>query len=499
MNRLLLLLTLAAGALPLRAEVKPAALFQDHAVLQRNTNVPVWGTASPGERVKVTFRGQTVSATAGADGRWQVNLGPLKASAEPADLVIAGSTTNVIRDVLVGEVWLCSGQSNMEWLLSKSADATNEIAAAQHPLIRHFKVPRRIQPAPPAADVTGSWAVCSPETASNFTAVGYFFARDLQQKLKVPIGLINSSYGGSAIESWISPEALAAQPLGPVVTARWTNLVAHYPEAEAKWKTDVAAWKQEQAAAKTAGQPFTKPAPRRPGGHAEDHGLPSSLYNGMIHGLIPYALRGALWYQGESNSGRHSEYPALFDTMVNDWRSRWNRGPFPVLFVQLTDYQANWQWFREAQQQCLATTNTAMAVIVGIGETTDIHPKNKQDVGHRLARLARAKVYGEKVDCHGPLFRSAQREGSSFRITFEHAAGLTAPDNKPAEFIIAGADRKFYPATAVIDQGTVVVSAPEVPEPVAVRYAWSGPLKVNLVNAIGLPAAPFRTDDWPKD
>ncbi|HUJ45156.1 MAG TPA: sialate O-acetylesterase [Opitutaceae bacterium] len=508
-------LSLLAALLPLgsRADVALAPLFTDHAVLQQDKAVPVWGQAAPGETVTVTFRDQSVCAVAGKDGRWIVYLDPLQPGA-PAELVVSGKNTLKVQDVVVGEVWMCSGQSNMEFRVwgpkgdvYRVDNADEEVAAAQLPLIRHFKVERAVA-AEPADAAKGTWVVCSPDTVGQFTAVGYFFARDLAQRLGVPIGLINVTWGGTAIESWLSAAALQSDPAFAVVDARWNKALIDWPAKVAAYEAARAAQEKDEAVAKAAGPAkyaeYLKSRawlPPPPSPTSPD--APRSLFNGMINPLLPYALRGVLWYQGESNDSRPTEYHALFAALITFWRAHWGQGDFPFYFVQLPNYAAgnpagnNWAWLREAQAQALSLPNTGMAVTIDIGDPGDAHPRNKQEVGRRLALIARHQGYGIPGDWCGPVFKSAEREGTAMRVHFAHAeAGLVAHDKPLTAFVIAGADRQFHPAATRIERDTVLVSAPEVREPVAVRYAWTNAPEANLFNGAGLPAAPFRTDDW---
>lgn len=491
----------------LRADVALAPLFQDHAVLQQGKPVPVWGRADAGEKVTVTFAGQTAQATAGADGRWILYLDTLPASTTPAELVVSGKNTVTVRDVLVGEVWLCSGQSNMEWPVSRAQNAREEIAAANFPLIRHFKVKRTVAESPQES-VEGDWAVCSPQTVEPFTAIGYFFARDLHRKLGVPIGLVNSSWGGTPVESWLSPASLGSNPAFAVVRERWQKTLAAYPQKKADYDAALAMWEKDESVAKAAGDSalaeFRKEnaRPRPPRGPG-DSWTPLGLYNAMINPLVPYALRGAIWYQGESNAGLAPEYHALFASMITWWRAHFGQGDFPFYWVQLANYNAGngestqWAFLREAQTQTLSLPNTGQALAIDIGNPDDIHPTNKQEVGRRLALIAKAQVYEVPGDFSGPMFASATREGAAMRVRFKYADnGLTAGGKPLQSFEVAGADQKFYPATARIDRDTVVVSAPEVKEPVAVRYAWRNSPEANLFNGAGLPACPFRSDSW---
>jgi len=356
---------------------------------------------------------------------------------------------------------------------------------------------------------SGSWAVCSPATVGQFTAVGYFFGREISRKLQVPVGLINSSWGGTQIESWMSADTLQSDPAFAVVGQRWRQALADYPEKLAAYKLARPAWDKARAAAAAAGPArlaaflVANPRPNLPVGPGSPD-TPSGLYNGMIQPLIPYSIRGAIWYQGESNARRANEYHRLFAAMITSWREKFGQGDFPFFWVQLANYgrpddptQETWAYLREAQGQALSLPATGQAVTIDVGDPKDIHPTNKQEVGRRLALIAKALVYGTPVDYSGPVFASATREGRALRVRFRFAGtGLTAGDRPLQSFEIAGADRIFHPASAAIAGDTLRVQAPEVPEPVAVRYAWRNAPDANLYNGAGLPASPFRSDSW---
>jgi sialate O-acetylesterase len=495
-------LALLGLGVSLHANVVPAPLFTDNAVLQRDKPVPVWGTADAGEKVSVSFAGQSVETTADASGKWSVKLAPIPAKNEGADLVIKGNNTITLANVVVGEVWIASGQSNMEWSVRNTYDAAIDVpASANFPLIRHIKIAKKVADEP-ITTASGTWQVAGPDTTGNFTAVGYYFAKDLYELLKIPVGIIGTNWGGTPVESWIDPKAYESVPdESAKVHERWSKLLADYPANKAKYETDLAAWKDEQAAAKAAGTPFTKQQPRGPQGPGHQN-TPSGLYNGMINPLVPYALRGAIWYQGESNASRANEYHALFSAMITSWRAQFGQGDFPFYWVQLANYNnpegTSWGFLREAQTQTLSLPATGQAVIIDIGNRRDIHPRNKKDVGRRLARLALKNDYGINVETSGPLMETATREGAGFKITFSHIdGGLIAPLNELTGFELAGEDKVFKPATAKIEGDTVVVTSTEVPEPVAVRYAWRDAPTAGLFNKnSGLPAAPFRSDTW---
>ena len=510
---------LSAAAL---ADVRLPALFSDHAVLQQGASVPVWGWADPGEDVAVTVAGKTYSAKAGADGAWRVNLDALKPG-ETLTLIVKGKNTLTVQDVLVGEVWLGSGQSNMAMTVNRCNDYTNEMAAANLPQIRMFTVERVVGTAP-QSDVKGQWVVCASNTVGNFSATAYFFGRDLHQKLSVPVGLINSSWGGTPVEAWTSAEALAAVPALKPVTAVWAEKTAKpWDEAKAMAGFDkqMAAWKESAKKGKAAGKEPSR-APKKPVDPRLDSHHPANLYNGMIAPLVPYAIKGAVWYQGESNANDLTAtlYGLQLETLISDWRKRWG-SELPFAWVQLPNYRAsdrNWPLVREGMLQTLKVPKTGMATTMDIGETADIHPKNKQDVGQRLAFWALGTVYGQNVaSLCGPLFAKAEVKGNAVICSFTHAdrgplawwkrvwrivsftnrrGGLVARGGELKGFVVAGADQAWKPAAAKIVGDTVVVSSPEVKAPVAARYAWAADPVCTLFNGAGLPASPFRTDTF---
>lgn len=498
-HTVLLLFFLVPGLLP--AEVELAPLFRDGAVLQQGVPVPVWGTAEAWESVTVKFKGQVRTTVTDEHGRWQVRLDSLTASTEPAQLVVAGRNTITVGDVLVGEVWLCSGQSNMLFRVNEGRDAKREIAAADHPLIREFSVKSMIADAP-LVTVGGEWQTCSPATVGEFTAVGYFFARDLQARLGVPVGLIKATLGGSPIEGWMSAEALARTANAAAIERRWRGMATDYNVRTARYERELAAWNQARLTAQSSHTPFTAAKPVK-AYNDNDRNRPGGLYNGFIHPLEPYALAGFLWYQGEGNTGRASEYAELFQTMIAQWRSDFAQPARPFLFVQLASYDdpkdksgQSWAWLRAAQAKALDLQNTGMAVAMDLGNPSNIHPTNKQAVGGRLARLALKNVYGLSINDRGPVFASTQREGTVLRLKFANAAGLSLVGDPHVAFAIAGEDRRFVPANAVVSGDTVVVSAVEITAPVAVRFNWVNSSLVTLQNDAGLPAAPFRSDNW---
>ena len=483
------------------AQVKPAALFSDHMVLQRDVPIPVWGTASPGETVTVTLNGQSQTTTAAPGGRWMVRLKNLAAGG-PYDMQIAGRNTVVLHDVLVGEVWLAAGQSNMAFTVSKKAeffagmlDEDKVIAAANDPNLRMFTV-ATVKALTPQEIVNGSWKVCSPQTVGAFSAIGYIFARELEERLHVPVGIVTVAFGASTAESWLPREALAADPALKPMLDRFDALEVFFKSHP----------RSTVAEAPPAPEPLNVlPMPpstllRDP---AEDQHQPTVMFNGMLHPVIPYAIRGVIWYQGESIVGGAAGvalYPHVMETLVQTWRALWGEGDFPFYAVQLAPLRniSNNPVVREQQAKILALPNTGLAITIDVGDPANVHPKNKVPVGQRLALIALAKTYGQKLEYSGPVYASMKIEGHVIRIRFTHAAGGLVAKNGPLSgFAIAGADQKFFDAQAAIKGDTVVVHSRSVPTPVAVRYAFADyPAGANLYNAAGLPAAPFRTDHW---
>jgi len=494
-----LLLSPMAGRL--RAEVKLPPHFASHMVLQRDTKVPVWGTAEAGEKVTVAFGGETKEAVADAAGTWRVDLDPMRASDEGRLLTVTGTKTVLpVRydDVLVGEVWLCSGQSNMDFTVAKTGKyyfagvnhEAEEVAAANYPLIRMF-TGEWARAYKPQSSVAGTWRVCTPDTVREFSAIGYFFARDLQKELNVPIGILTETYGASTAQAWIRRETIAADPrLKPVLDAFDAKVKSYVPLSALEEKQ----WAEAVAEAKMKGQ--KSPRHPRPDPVLDQHN-PTVLFNGMIAPIVPFAIRGVLWYQGESITPPRELFPIWNATLITDWRRLWGYD-FPFFFVQLASLKAksNTPAVREQQAEALALPNTGMAVTIDIGDPENVHPKDKQDVGARLVRIALAKVYDRPVEYSGPVYESMKIEGSSIRLRFTHlGGGLVARGGALKTFVIAGSDLKFVPASARIEANTIVVSSPQIIAPVAVRYAWeSYPEGCNLCNAAGLPAAPFRTD-----
>ena len=505
MKRLLpagLLLVITTAPLT-RADVKPSALFGDNAVLQQGAEAPVWGTARAGETVTVEFAGQSVTTIA-KDGNWRVVLKDLKADG-PHVLAIKGDNVVTAQNVAVGEVWLCSGQSNMartvvppDSVQPRRPFWEEEAAKADYPMIRHFRTGGGALDEP-AAGVSGKWEVCTPATVREFTAVGYFFARDLWAARHTPVGLINSSVGATGAASWVSRETLLSRPELKGNIDRQEKSKADYNAVLAKYKDDEPRILAEYADAVAKAKADGKPEPRKPSPPRNpftDAYRPTGYYNSKIFPLAPYALRGVLWYQGESNSGHAAEYRVLFRGLIDGWRELFGKPDLPFLFVQLPEYRGTVPDIREAQLRTWTETpHTGMVVTVDCGDADNIHPADKRPVGARLALMARATVYGEDIVYSGPLFDTAKFADGRAVLTFKHAGGgLVAKDGALGGFVIAGADKKFVVAQAEIVDGTVVVFSPEVADPKAVRYAWDNVPVPSLYNKEGLPASPFRTD-----
>lgn len=474
-----------------RAEVRTPAVFADHMVLQRDVPPHVWGVASPGEEVRVSFRGNSRSVIADTLGQWQVSLPPGNAGG-PFLLEIEASNKLTFSDVLVGDVWFASGQSNMGFRMREVANAEGELRDADQPAIRLFQVEHNAADYP-ATDVAAKrWALATPQTAADFSAVAFLFAREIHADQHVAIGVVEADWGGTPAEAWTSLPALSADASLMPVFAAYSKLA----DGESAYRLEKQYHDQETAAARAEG----KPVPSFPFHPEIRSWIPSALYNGMVAPFTPFPIRGVIWYQGESNAGpeRVASYNRLFETLIRDWRTRWNVGEFPFLFVQIANWKSGpdsvWPELREAQRRTLELKNTGMAVAIDIGNPDDIHPTNKQDVAHRLALAARAIAYGETLEYSGPLYRYAVVEGSAMRVSFTHAAGLSAKSGPLTGFEVAGADHKFVPATAIIDHDSVVVSNASVPSPVYVRYAWASYPECNLYNVAGLPASPFISE-----
>jgi sialate O-acetylesterase len=438
-----------------QAEVRLPGIFSDHMLVQSGTAVRVWGTASPGEAVTAAFRGKTVEAKASADGRWQLFLPP-GAAGGPFVLAVNGRD---IQDVLVGEVWVASGQSNMGFRMNRVDNAERETAAANLPRIRYFQV-KRVYASQPKDELEGEWRVASPETAPAMSAVAFLFARGVHEARRVPVGIVEAAVGGTPAQAWTPLDKLKRDPLLTFHLANWEKIKATTPQK---------------------------------------HWEPSGCFNGMIWPIRRYTIRGAIWYQGENNGsrGEGDSYNRLFETMIRSWRELWGQGDFPFLFVQLPNFgkpqrPSQWPEVREAQLQTLTLRNTGMAVAIDVGNPGDVHPTNKRPVAERLVLAARALVYGERVAYSGPIVRRVTAEDGALRVWFDFAEGMAGKGGAPLGFEVAGADGNFVEAKARVDGATVILSADGVAEPKRVRYAWGNDPPNNLYNAAGLPASPFR-------
>ena len=513
--------SLMASALSALADVRLPKIFTDDMVIQRDQPVRVWGWAEVGEEVQATLAGKSAAAKANAKGLWSLELPAIK-TGEKLELTVKGKNLLTLKNLLVGDIWICSGQSNMEMTLGECLDAAEDIKAAELPQIRRIKM-NHVQSGQPEAEAPTAtpWQVCSPQTAAGFTAAGFYFAREIQQKTGVPIGIVDVNWGGTAIEPWVAPEGLAlVEKLKPELAGiqeAAKDYRTRLPEALAEMEKWIAQTRRDLA----TGAPTTSP----PAVPAAPVGRWSGMYNAMVHPLVRFPIKGALWYQGESNGGEGDSYYDKMCALIGGWRQQWGQGNFPFYFVQLASFQDpsedptggnGWAKLREAQLKSLTIPNTGMAVITDTLPLTDagnIHPRNKYDVGLRLARWALARDYGQKqLEVSGPLYKASRVEGDKVRLAFDHqGTGLMVgkkdgrqptvenTQEKLKRFAIAGADKKWFWADAVIDKNTntVVVSSPEVKAPVAVRYAFQmNPDGANLYNREGLPASPFRTDDW---
>lgn len=545
-NSLLVALAAALHA----AELKLATPFMDHMVLQREMPVPIWGTAEAGEKITVEFAGQMKTAMADTSGKWRVTLDKMPASAESRELTVSGRSEQKISDVLVGEVWLASGQSNMGFPLNSAHNAAEVLPQAGDAQLRFFLVKTKTA-AEPQTEGLGKWNIATPDTAKNFSGVAYFFAREIRRNQKVPVAVLQAAWGGTDIETWISLVGLNLNPPLTKPLGLWNKALIDYetikanPHLVADYIKDLKQWQAEVAPAynailkqynadKSAGKAVGEnPRPARPEPTNPDPmGIPSPSrrpstptvnFNGMIAPVIPYAVRGVIWYQGENNGGRGLEYRELFPRLIEDWRNGWKQAggtDFPFLFVQLpcngSDAtpvaESGWPWLREAQLLALKVPRTGMAVTIDVGNPKDVHPADKLDVGQRLALIARKLAYDETVVASGPLFTQFKIDGGKVHVEFaEIGSGLMVgqqpwcalgvksfPKDRLIGFYLAGKDKKWMEADATIDGGSVVVRSALVPSPVAVRYGWANSPRCNLYNKEGLPASPFRTDDWLK-
>jgi len=489
------------------AKLSLPSVIGDNMVLQRTSEVPVWGWAQPGEKVEVHMEGQQASTVADDKGAWKTHLDLSKVEGEgPFSMTISASGSIELKNILLGEVWLCSGQSNMYFPVKAADNAEGEIAAANYPRMRLYTA-APVVASGPQKNVGGRWVECTPESIPDFSAVAYYFGRALHRQLNVPIGLVESDWGGTPSEAWTSPEKVAQVPEFEPIVRRWKEAVAGVPKLFKDYRERLDKWEKKANRFEAAGNPVPE-APKPPQDPRRSPHRYSVLYNGMIHPLIPYAIRGAIWYQGESNAGRAYQYRTIFPAMIDSWREAWGEGDFPFYWVQLANFYAvkdqldesAWAELREAQTMTLSLPNTGQAVIIDIGEAKNIHPTNKQDVGWRLALNALAKTYGRNIIYSSPMYKSMKVQGNKVSLVFDHVgSGLQVKGDGPVKgFAVAGEDKKFSWAEAKITApDTVTVHSEAVPKPVAVRYAWADNPVCNLYNNAGLPACPFRTDDWP--
>lgn len=501
MIRLPVLLSLLLLAPQLcRAELKFSPVFGDSMVVQRDKPIHVWGWTTAGSEVRVDLAGKEGSAKADSSGRFDVVLDSLPAGGPHEMTITAGDQVKTFSDILVGEVWVCSGQSNMAWPVAAANDPDLESLSADYPQIRLISVPQ-VASQEPLNDFDGKWEACTPETVKQFSAVGYFFGRQLHQTLDVPIGLIDNAWGGSAAEAWIARSDLEEAGQYDELLEKWDQTVATYDhEAEmAKYRARLEAWQKDRKGNR----------PRPPRNQVDSNHRPANLFNGVLHPVLGYTIRGVIWYQGESNASRAAQYRDLFPLMIQTWRARWGQGDFPFYWVQLADFrdeadqprESDWAELREAQTQTMSRLpNTGEAVITDLGEAADIHPRNKQDVAKRLARWALANEYEYKIPFRSPTYDSVEFDDGKAVLDFDHVgSGLDTFDvREPIGFAIAGEDRKFVRANAkIVDKDTIEVWSDEVDAPVAVRYAWADNPICNVQSADGLPMTPFRTDSWP--
>lgn len=487
----LMMALVAEGAA--QAQVTVPRILSDHMVVQRDLPVHMWGLAPVGEAVSVEFRGETRTVTTDSIGHWSVYLKP-GAAGGPYEMTVkgaAGEQPITIHDILVGDVWVASGQSNMEFAMRQAATAATDLPKADNPRIRLMIVNKKAAEYPMQDVDTEGWAASTPETAKNFSAVAWFFAREIEQREHVPVGVIDSTWGGTVAEAWVRLTALGEDAaLNPLFASRGRMI-----EGGADTARQIADEQKQIAEAKAAG----KPAPQFPWHAPLPSWGPGNLWNGMIAPLTPFPIRGAIWYQGESNSAleRWPLYNHIMRALIEDWRRQWAVGSFPFLYVQISNFKSNtsedWASLRQQQVDTLGLKNTAMAVTIDIGNPDDVHPTDKVDVGHRLAIAARALNYGEAIEYSGPLFRQTVPDGAAMRVWFDHAKGLNAKGGPVSGVEVAGKDGKFVPAQALIEGETLVASSPDVPQPVAVRYGWANSPQCNLFNGEGLPASPFTS------
>jgi sialate O-acetylesterase len=482
-----------------QAELKVSPVFGDSMVVQRNKPIHVWGWTTPSADVSVELADKKGEAKSDNRGRFDVTIDPLPAGG-PHQMKIIADETKTFSDVLVGEVWVCSGQSNMAWTVSNANDPDLESLSANFPNIRLISVPQ-VASQQPLNDFDGRWEACTPETVKSFSAVGYFFGRQLHQTIDVPIGLIDNAWGGSAAEAWIERGDMEKAGQYSELLKKWDDLASTYDHeaAMAAWTERTKAWEVSKKGQR----------PRRPRNQLTGNQRPANLYNGVLHPVLGYTIAGTIWYQGESNAGRAYQYRDLFPLMIQTWRERWGQGEFPFYWVQLADFQAEvaepadstWAELREAQTMTMSKlANAGEAVIIDLGEASDIHPRDKQNVGKRLARWALANQYNYEIPYQSPTYKSVEFRDGKAIIKFEHVGRTldTFDVRQPIGFAIAGEDKKFVNANAkIVGNDTIEVWSDQVSEPAAVRYAWANNPVCNVQSIDGLPMTPFRTDQWP--
>jgi sialate O-acetylesterase len=490
------------------ADVRLPSIFGDNMVLQQGLECPIWGWSDPGEKVTITVKGIEHNVVADKSGQWRVKLRKLETSNDPISITIQGKNSIELKNVLIGEVWVCSGQSNMGFPVAAANDPDLEQLSANYPNIRLITVPR-VGTQEPKDDFDGQWEACTPDTVGQFSAVGYFFGRQIHQSLNVPVGLIDNAWGGSACEAWIQRNRLEKLPSAKPYMAQWAETEAKFDEAKMKadYENKLALWQKRVEKAKSSNQPAPK-KPRPPRNPLIGQHRPANLYNGVLKPIMGYGIKGAVWYQGENNSGRAKAYRDVFPLMIQNWRDDWNQGDFPFYWAQLADFReevvtpgdSTWAELREAQTSTLKLPNTGQAVITDLGEAHDIHPKDKQNVAKRLARWALAKDYGINIVYRSPQYKAMQRNGSKIIVHFEHVGGGldTFDVRSPIGFTMAGRDKVFHHASAKLTgKETIEVWSEKVVNPVAVRYAWADNPVCNVQNREGLPLTPFRTDEFP--
>lgn len=499
-KKLLSLLIILNIQLAIQAQVKLPALVSDNMVLQQNAKVNLWGWASPDEKINIQLGWQNtpIEIVANSDGNWKVVVDTPQGSEKAYTIQIEGTNKIVLNNILIGEVWICSGQSNMFFPVGKEEGTwktgvknyEQEVVNANYPTIRVFTVLTNASPKP-LDDVTGSWAACSPNTIKTFSAVAYFFGRDLYQNLKIPIGLISSSWGGTKAEAWTSQTVLEGNTdFLPILEEDAKNEKLYQEKLETYYLN----LKNERLA---NNNDLSKTELKKP--KKEANKTSYVLYNAMLHPLINYTMKGVIWYQGESNSGKAKLYQTLFPAMVENWRNNWNQGDFPFYYVQIAPHKGQTPEIREAQLLSLKKiTNSGMVVTTDVGDANNIHPIDKQTVGHRLALIAMAKTYNEKKLVYsGPIYNHMKIIKGRVQLFFDYTESEFKKTGETLkEFEIAGEDKIFYPADAKIEGKTVVVSSEKVKNPIAVRFAWKPIPEPNLFNTENLPASPFRTDDW---